>query len=408
MRYPIPSSLLCGNTRLSGLLMMTLLALCFCPPPPARAMLIQRSGDVRVAALSPEDWQLSCPDLAVGADGAAVVIWGRTFWGYPQGVVLARRVEPDGELGPLIQISDEHVEQPGVVAIESGGYVAHWTGGSTNAYRPSGTVVQFLDPYGSPTGAARLVEGFDAQVAAVGDQLALVAKRRPRAGLLLRLLDRQGGDAYPPRQLAAGETFGHAVASDGAGGVVAAWAVLRKFRLELMAQAFDGAGQPRSEPIVVARLQHYIVSPPRVAVEAGRFVVGWSQVIPPAVQPTVQLRIFTLAGELVGRSSLALERALLYGRPFLSDLAASPQGVTVVWDRDLLDRYQIMDVFAAEFDWEGKSTEPTRSLPADRAHDQQCGRLASNGKGDWAAAWHEFSTTAQFMTRIEARTFRDP
>lgn len=391
--------------RLSGLL-PTLLALCFCLQPPALATLIPRSGDVLLASAGHE-LLLSVPAVAVGADGAAVTVWN---WdtSYYSGPVMSRRVETDGTVGPEIQLSEdgELGSNPGIIATEDG-YVAYWMRDSLPGPPPwprelIGTVVRFLDASGRPADVAHVVDdGFqgDTRIAAVGDRLALVARPPDGGSLRLRLIDRQGADVYPPRQLAAyyEETYAHALASDGEGGVVVAW-VTSAWGVgepKLKAQAFDAAGQPRSEAVVIPR--GWAAASLRVVAGGGRFLVGWSQVPP---NGGVELRVFSLAGERLGTPRLP--QATGHRDRFLTDLVAAPQGALVVW------KTSRGDLFAAGWEWDWERT--TRSLPltADRKGDQLSGRVATNGNGDWAAVWKEVSASPDLLVTNEARMFSDP
>jgi hypothetical protein len=383
--------------RLSGLL-MTLLALWFCPPPPARATPIPRSGDVLLTS-DFHELSLSCPAVAVGVDGTAVTIWSRTT--NFRGPVLSRRVETDGTVGPEIQLSEdgELASNPGIVAME-GGYAAFWTRDTFPG--PNGTVVRFLEASGMPADVARIADdGIDSRVVAVGDRLAIVT--RHDAGLRLRLVDRQGADVYAPRQLAASPDvlFSFALASDGEGGVVIAWQTNVLLGGQLKAQAFDAAGQPRSKAVVVAR-SVFPGTILHVAAGGGRFVVGWTEDRPDGVE----LRVFSLAGERLGAPRLP---RVTGARPLrfrlLTDLVAAPQGVMVVWNA--MSRQGGEDLFAAGLEWEWERTTRSTSLPADRLGQQMCGRVATNGNGNWAATWKEVSAnySSNLLVTNEARTF---
>jgi hypothetical protein len=392
--------------RLSGLL-PTLLALCFCLPPPVRATLIPRSRDVRLASASHESL-LSVPAVAVGADGAAVTVWTRNTT-FNRGPVLSRRVEIDGTVGPEIQLSEdgEIGSNPGIVATE-GGYVAYWTRDFLPDPHPwprelIGTVVRFLDVSGSPADAAHVVdEDFqgDTLITAVGDHLALVARPPDTEALRLRLIDRQGADVYPPRRLAASyeEIYTQALASDGEGGVVVAW-ITSEWGVgerKLKAQAFDATGQPRSEAVVIpgggtAFSLH-------VAAGGGRFLVGWSE----AHRNGVELRAFSLAGERLDAPRLPRAGPLEVRTRYLTDLVATPQGAVVVW------RTWSDDLFAAGLEWDRERTPRSMSLTAHLRGEQLFGRVATNGNGDWAAAWKEISASSNPLVTNEARTFSGP
>jgi len=83
---------------------------------------------------------------------------------------------------------------------------------------------------------------------------------------------------------------------------------------------------------------------------------------------------------------------------FEAGLVASRQGFIAVWvgeDGDL----------AAWFDWDGHAVERPVSLSAKWNDFPVCGRLATNGRGDWAAAWNLWDDE---LDRNEARTFRGP
>lgn len=389
--------------RLSGPL-MTLLALCFCPPPPARAVLIPRSGDLLLASEGHE-LLLGCPTVAVGVDGAAMTVWTRNSApAYLRGPVLSRRVEIDGTMGPEVQLSedDELAFLPEIVALEDG-YVVHWTRDSFPGGPLGGTVVRFLDASGNPVDAARVVdESLDARVAAVGDRLALVTSHG--LDLRLRLIDRRGADVYAPRQVAtttseADNVYTYELASDGEGGVVIAWLTGGWPGLDLKVQAFDAAGQPRSGPIVVAR--RLAAMSLQVAAGGGRFVVGWSEQRPNGVE----LRVFSLAGERLDAPRLPRATGV---RPLrirlLTDLEATPQGVMVVWSSmNRLGGFE--DLFAAGFEWDWERTTRSTSLSADRRGEQLCGRVSTNG-GDWAAAWKEVSQDpSALFVHNEARMF---
>ncbi|MEA2560033.1 MAG: hypothetical protein QOH06_1537 [Acidobacteriota bacterium] len=391
--------------RLSGLL-MTLLALWFCPPPPARATLIPRSGDALLTS-DFHELSLSCPAVAVGADGAAVTVWTRTT--NFRGPVLSRRVETDGTIGPEIQLSDdgELASNPGIVAME-GGYVAFWTRDAFppgSPFGPTGTVVRFLDAHGMPADIARIADDeADSRVVAVGDRLAIVT--RHDFGLRLRLIDRQGADVYAPRQFATSPDvlFSFALASDGEGGVVIAWQVNVQLGGGLKAQAFDAAGQPRSKPVVVAR-SVFPGTILHVAAGGGRFVVGWTEDRPNGVE----LRVFSLTGERLGAPRLprATGSSPLRSQLLTDLVAAGPQGVMVVWNA--MSRLGGQDLFAAGLEWDWERTTRSTSLPADRLGQQMCGRVATNGNGDWAAAWKEASAdSSTLLVTIEARTFDGP
>lgn len=370
----------------------------------ARAELIARSGDVIVAPGGSWNWFLSCPDVAVGSDGAAVAVWSRIFSGNSIGSVWARRLESDGGLGPEIRLVEEHIEDPHIVAFESGGYVAQWTR-TRGRYFLAGTVLQHLDAQGAPLGDPRLLERFYyAKAAPAGDRLALLGLRRWDGPLILRLLDREGADVFPPRQVAKGEILGYAVTNDGAGGLVVAWTILQRRALVVFAQAFDPAGQPRTPPIAAGRFNAWPLSSPALAAGAGRFAVAWSQ----ESEPMIQLRVWTLDGELVaGPPVLWFQEPL----PFVDThvaLVSGPQGVTVVWDQRSGDLYDL-DVVAASFDWNGHALERGFSLPARDHGAEHCGRLATNGRGDWAAAWTEVSPVGDYrFDHVEARTFSEP
>lgn len=390
--------------RLSGLL-IALLALCFCPTSPAHATLVPRSGDVLLVS-GFHELDLTCPALAVDLDGAAVTVWSWQNNHY-RGPVWSRRVETDGTVGPEIQLSEEGelAGNPGIVATE-GGYVAYWTRDALPDGPPWGTAVRLLDASGRPADAARVVdEGIqgDTRIAAVGDRLALVARSRD-GGLRLRMVDLQGADVYPPRELAASyeETYSFALASDG-DGVVVAWSTSEwgEGVPELKAQAFDAAGQPRSEPIIVARPGGVLSL--HVATGAGRFVVGWSEPRPNGVE----LRVFSLAGELLGKPRLPRPTGIPILRTrYLTDLVPTPQGVMVVWNS--MNRWRAReDLFVARLDWDWARTTRSTRLTADRLHRQRCGSLATNGNGDWAAAWQEIASSSAFVNN-EARTFGIP
>jgi hypothetical protein len=387
--------------RLSGLL-PTLLALCFCLPPTASAMLTPRSGDVPLASAGHE-LLLSVPAVAVGADGAAVTVWTRNT-AFNRGPVLSRRVEMDGTAGPEIQLSEdgEIGSNPGIIATE-GGYVAYWTRDSSPG--PWGTVVRFLDSSGGPADLARVVDkGFqgDTRITAVGDHLALVAKSSSDTGteaLRLRLIDRQGADMYPPRQLAAyyEEVYAQALASDGEGGVVVAW-ITSAWGVgdpKLKAQAFDAAGQPRSKAVVIP--EGWAAASLHVAAGVGRFLVGWSE----APANGVELRVFSLAGERLGAPRLPRPKGPRDRMRFLTDLVATPQGAMVVW------KTMDGDLFAAGLEWDWERTARSLSLPAHRDGEQLFGRVATNGNGDWAAAWKEISESSDPLVTNKARTFFD-
>ncbi|HVG06326.1 MAG TPA: hypothetical protein VNM67_01395, partial [Thermoanaerobaculia bacterium] len=87
----------------------------------------------------------------------------------------------------------------------------------------------------------------------------------------------------------------------------------------------------------------------------------------------------------------------------LTDLVATPQGVMVVWNAT--SRPGGQDLFAAGLEWEWERTTRSTSLPADRLGQQMCGRVATNGNGDWAAAWKEVSASSDLVVTNEARTF---
>lgn len=89
-----------------------------------------------------------------------------------------------------------------------------------------------------------------------------------------------------------------------------------------------------------------------------------------------------------------------------TDLVATPQGVMVVWNT--MNRLGALeDLFVARLDWEWARTTRGTLLTVDRLHRQRCGSLATNGNGDWAAAWQEVASSYEFVNN-EARTFGIP
>jgi hypothetical protein len=82
---------------------------------------------------------------------------------------------------------------------------------------------------------------------------------------------------------------------------------------------------------------------------------------------------------------------------------AAPQGAVVVW------KTSKGDLFAAGLEWDWERTARSLSLPAYRDGEQLFGRVATNGNGDWAAAWKEVSeSSSEPLVTNEARTFSDP
>src|SRR5262249_20238646 len=90
----------------------------------------------------------------------------------------------------------------------------------------------------------------------------------------------------------------------------------------------------------------------------------------------------------------------------LTDLVTAPRGLRVVWNT--MDRLaELDDLFVAGLDWEWERTTRATRLSADRLNLQRCGRLATNGNGDWGAAWLELPRSYESAS-IKARTFGDP
>ncbi len=240
-------------------------------------------------------------------------------------------------------------------------------------------------------------ESEDARIVAVGDRLAIVTEQS--LGLRPRLVNRQGADVYTPRDLAptTDTLYDFALASDGEQGVVVAWVTSVLVGGELKAQAFDASGQPRSQPVLIARGLHDAASP-HVAAGGGKFVVGWSEQRP----NSLELRVFSLAGKRLGAPRLPRATGPPQLRILtLTNLVAAPRGAMVVWNT------LKGDLFAARFEWDWKGTTPSLSLPADPLGERLFGRIATNGNGDWAAAWKEISASSAPLATNEARTFSD-
>jgi len=369
---------------------------------PASAALVPLTGDLvvnRATGIS------SCPDTAVGADGASLVAWNTENFQDAPGHVLVRRFEPGGARGPLRRVSVEgYVELAGIAALTDGGYLVHWYQFGPRSRR-GGTAVRFLDADGEPVSSYRLLDGEERAVAAALDDKAVLVTRVGDDDLVARFLDAAGG-MTAPRRLARVPAHGladHAVAADGERTFVVAWLEVRErpghaLALAVRAQVFTDAGSAVAPPVLVDSFRGHPASldpvdGPVVAAAPGRFVVAWSRRLP-GRGLAVRAQAFTLEGRPLGA---AYGTSGEPGSQHVGDVELSPDGAFVVtWEDDRLG-----DVMLAAVDAQG-GAGPSRRLHAERRDTQVCGRLATDRRGDWAGVWFEFWGHRR---RLETRRF---
>jgi len=331
------------------------------------------------------------PSVAFGPDGGFVALWTADADGGPFSSGLVRAFSPAGqplraEPATLIPDRDGTVASPRITSFGSGRFLAVWAwlGGAS-----SGVVAaRFLDASGAPDGAPFEIGtgvdlSFSIAVAPLPSERFVAVWRTPSGGIVARRLD-AAGRPLGSEILVTDQGAEPSVAALPNGGFVVAWQ--RSVASSALNGVFYRIFQPDGLP-AAAEVRAHTPAPatrtrPQVSADAaGRFVIGWTEGLPPHGGRIVARRFAANGSPLEPEITV---RTLPAGTSFRGDdVAVRPDGsFLVLWTEE--------SVLARIYDANGDPVDgafPVTDTP-DGSGDSG-GEAVADADG-WVVSWSAF------------------